>query len=54
MEARDRRIAIVLAVVLAVGLALRVAYILGQRGDLLFDYPVVDEETYVGIGRSRI
>jgi len=52
VEARDRRIAIVLAVVLAVGLALRVAYILGQRGDLLFDYPVVDEETYVGIGRA--
>ena len=52
MEARDRRIAIALAIVLAVGFALRVAYILGQRGDLLFDHPVVDEETYVGIGRA--
>ncbi|MGH7297727.1 MAG: hypothetical protein ACRELB_22505 [Polyangiaceae bacterium] len=43
MEARDRRIAVLLGVVLAVGLGLRVAYILGQRGDLLFLHPVVDE-----------
>ena len=52
MEARNRRIAIALAAVLAVALALRVAYILGQRGDLLFDYPVVDEETYVASARA--
>lgn len=51
MEARDRRVHIALAVILAAGLALRVAYILGQRGDVLFDYPVVDEETYVAMGR---
>jgi 4-amino-4-deoxy-L-arabinose transferase-like glycosyltransferase len=52
VEARDRRIAVALAVVLAVALALRVAYILGQRGDVLFDYPVVDEERYVAMGRA--
>jgi tetratricopeptide (TPR) repeat protein len=49
---RDRRTAVALAVILAVGLALRVAYILGQRGDLLFDYPVVDEERYIAMGRA--
>ena len=52
MQARDRRIVIALAVVLAIALALRVAYILGQRGDLLFDYPVVDEEDYVAAARA--
>lgn len=49
---RGRRFPIALAVVLAVALALRVAYILGQRGDLLFDHPVVDEELYVTRARS--
>ena len=52
VAARDRRIPVVLGIVLAVGLALRVAYILGQRGDLLFDHPVVDEELYVALGRA--
>lgn len=41
-----------LAVVLGVALIVRVAYILGQRGDLLFDYPVVDEERYVAMARA--
>ncbi len=42
-----RREAWILAGVLLVALLLRVAYILGQRADLLFDHPVVDEELYV-------
>ncbi len=42
-----RREAWTLAGVLVVALILRVAYILGQRGDLLFEHPVVDEELYV-------
>lgn len=36
----------------ALALALRVAYVLGQRGDVLFDFPVVDEERYVAMGRA--
>jgi tetratricopeptide (TPR) repeat protein len=52
VEGRERRIPTGLALVLGVALVLRVAYILGQRGDLLFDYPVVDEETYVAAGRA--
>jgi 4-amino-4-deoxy-L-arabinose transferase-like glycosyltransferase len=51
VEARDRRVPIALGVVLVVALALRIAYVLGQRGDILFDYPVVDEEIYVAMGR---
>lgn len=46
-----RRVAVALGAILAVAFVLRVIYILGQRGDLLFDYPVVDEETYVAMGR---
>jgi tetratricopeptide (TPR) repeat protein len=52
VNARDRRIAIALGLVLAVAFVLRVAYVLGQRGDVLFDYPVVDEERYVALGRA--
>jgi len=37
--------------VLAIALVLRVVYILGQRGDVLFDFPGVDEERYVAMGR---
>jgi tetratricopeptide (TPR) repeat protein len=48
----ERRYAIALVGILVVALALRVLYILGQRGDLLFDYPVVDEETYVAAARA--
>lgn len=46
-----RREAAALGVVLTVALALRVAYILSRRNDLLFDHPVVDEERYVAMGR---
>jgi len=52
VESRERRFPVALAVALGVGLAIRVAYILGQRGDILFDYPVVDEEHYVALGRA--
>ncbi len=41
-----------LAIVLAAALALRLAYMLGRRGDILFDYPVVDEEMYVAAARK--
>ena len=41
-----------LALVVAIALIVRVAYVLGQRGDLLFDYPVVDEERYVAMARA--
>ncbi|HSQ65203.1 MAG TPA: glycosyltransferase family 39 protein [Polyangiaceae bacterium] len=52
MERRVRRDLAVLALVLGVGLLLRVAYIVGQRRDVLFDYPVVDEERYVAMARA--
>ncbi|HEY8088103.1 MAG TPA: glycosyltransferase family 39 protein [Polyangiaceae bacterium] len=52
MEARERRVLSALLGVLLVALVLRLAYIAGQRGDLLFDFPVVDEERYVAMGRD--
>ncbi|MGD0528592.1 MAG: glycosyltransferase family 39 protein [Polyangiaceae bacterium] len=52
MKSRDRRVGIVLVALLAVGLALRITYIVGQRQDVLFDYPVIDEERYVALGRA--
>lgn len=48
--ARRYRIALVLVVVLA--FALRVAFILAHRHDILFDYPVGDEERYVRMARA--
>jgi 4-amino-4-deoxy-L-arabinose transferase-like glycosyltransferase len=48
----SRRERVALAAILVVGLALRLAYILGQRQDVLFDYPVVDEESYVRVARN--
>jgi tetratricopeptide (TPR) repeat protein len=42
----------VLAAIVLAALGLRVAFVLGRRGDVLFDYPVVDEERYVEIGRA--
>lgn len=51
MQRGERRLATALAAILGVALLLRVAYVLGQRGDVLFDYPVVDEETYVALAR---
>jgi 4-amino-4-deoxy-L-arabinose transferase-like glycosyltransferase len=52
VETRERRFPVALAAVLAAALVLRVATILGQRGDILFDYPVVDEEHYVALARA--
>lgn len=52
MKRELRREAAALGIVLAVALALRVAYVLSRQGDLLFDYPVVDEERYVLMGRT--
>ncbi len=52
METRERRFPVALAAVLAAGLVLRIAFILGQRGDILFDHPVVDEEHYVALARA--
>jgi 4-amino-4-deoxy-L-arabinose transferase-like glycosyltransferase len=52
VERRARRELVVLALVLAAALVVRVGYILGQRGDVLFDYPVVDEERYVAMARA--
>ncbi|HEX8794553.1 MAG TPA: glycosyltransferase family 39 protein, partial [Polyangiaceae bacterium] len=52
MKREVRREVTALGVVLAVALALRVAYILSRQGDLLFDHPVVDEERYVVMGRA--
>jgi 4-amino-4-deoxy-L-arabinose transferase-like glycosyltransferase len=48
----SRRDAWLLGSVVAVALLLRVAYVLGQRHDVLFDFPVVDEERYVAMGRA--
>jgi tetratricopeptide (TPR) repeat protein len=48
----ERRYRWALASLLFVALVLRLAYMLGQRVDLLFDYPVVDEERYVALGRA--
>jgi 4-amino-4-deoxy-L-arabinose transferase-like glycosyltransferase len=52
VKGRERRVTVALAIVLGVALALRVAFILGQRGDVLFDHPVVDEERYVALARA--
>ncbi len=51
MDIRARRVELALGGILAVAFVLRVAHILGQRGDILFDHPVVDEETYVAMAR---
>lgn len=51
VEIHARRVQWALAGILVLALVLRVALILGQRGDILFDYPVVDEETYVAMAR---
>lgn len=48
----SRRDAWILAAIVAAAFVLRVAYVLGQRGDILFDYPVVDEERYVAMARA--
>ena len=40
-----------LVAILTIAFVLRLAYILGQRGDILFDYPIVDEESYVAMAR---
>ncbi len=41
-----------LAAILAVALALRLLFVLGQRGDPLFDHPVLDEQRYVDAARA--
>jgi tetratricopeptide (TPR) repeat protein len=51
VENRTRRVQLALGGILAIAFVLRVAHVLGQRGDILFDYPVVDEETYVALAR---
>jgi MYXO-CTERM domain-containing protein len=48
----DRRERLALAAIVAVALWLRLLYLMEQRHDLLFDYPVVDEERYVAMGRG--
>jgi tetratricopeptide (TPR) repeat protein len=48
----DRRERLALAAVVAFGLWLRILYVLEQRHDRLFDYPVVDEERYVAMARG--
>ena len=52
MRSAARRELWTLGGVLAIALVLRVVYILGQRGDVLFDFPAVDEERYVAMGRA--
>ncbi len=52
VEPRARRETIGLAIIVACAFALRIAFILAHRNDILFDYPVVDEESYVKAART--
>lgn len=47
-----RRIALLIGGILAVALALRLGHVLMQRGDVLFDHPVLDEDEYVRNARA--
>jgi 4-amino-4-deoxy-L-arabinose transferase-like glycosyltransferase len=47
-----RRVGLILGAILLVGFALRLAYVLSQRSDLLFDHPVLDEAEYVKHARG--
>ena len=51
MRSGPRRELWTLGGILALALLLRVVHILSQRGDVLFDFPGVDEERYVTMGR---
>jgi len=42
-----RRVRLILAAILVVGFVLRLAFVLGQRGDPLFEHPVLDEDHYI-------
>lgn len=56
-----RRVGLILGAILVVALALRLGYVLSQRGDILFDHPILDEAEYVeharmlahGVGEDR-
>jgi hypothetical protein len=54
LEPLTRREGAALAFILVVALALRVAVILSARADILFDHPVVDEESYVRLARGLV
>ncbi len=48
----SRRERVALGIVLGLALALRLAHVLAQRDDVLFDQPVLDERRYVEAGRA--
>ena len=54
MPALTRTEKLLLAAILAVGLGLRIAHIAELRGDVLFDHPVVDEDSYVAAARALV
>ncbi|MEO8841099.1 MAG: glycosyltransferase family 39 protein [Kofleriaceae bacterium] len=49
-----RRVRLILGTILVVAFALRLGYVVAQRGDVLFDHPVLDEESYVKAAHSLV
>jgi len=49
-----RRIRLALAAILVVAFALRLAYVMSQRSDVLFEHPVLDETSYVDAARGIV
>jgi len=52
VEALTRKERIALGGIALLAFALRLAFVLSQRGDVLFDHPIGDEERYVDLGRD--
>lgn len=52
MEPLTRRERLFLGGAVALAFAIRVAFILSKRGDVLFDHPMLDEERYLEVARS--
>jgi len=49
-----RRVRLILGTILVVAFALRLGYVVAQRGDVLFDHPVLDEDEYVKAAHSLV
>jgi len=49
-----RRVRLILATILVVAFALRLGYVVAQRGDVLFDHPVLDEDSYVKAAHALV
>lgn len=49
-----RRVRLILGTILVVAFALRLGYVVAQRGDVLFDHPILDEDEYVKAAHSLV